>query len=85
MLAFIHTSNALYRANGESYSKVINSLTEPVLRDIRANSAFWKKYEGKASEISNKANDTYLKSNGQAEGVKSYGQMVDLVVAYYRK
>ncbi|MDR1688741.1 MAG: DUF3810 domain-containing protein [Clostridiales bacterium] len=85
MLAFIHTSNALYRADAESYGKITGLLSESVLRDIRANNEFWKKYEGKASEISNKANDSYLKSNGQAEGVKSYGQMVDLVVAYYRE
>ena len=28
-------------------------------------------------------NDSYLKANGQADGVKSYNRMVDLLVAYY--
>ena len=30
-------------------------------------------------------NDTYLKANGQDDGVKSYDRMVDLIVAYYLK
>ena len=30
-------------------------------------------------------NDTYLKANGQKDGVKSYNRMVDLIVAYYNQ
>ena len=29
-------------------------------------------------------NDTYLKMNSQADGVKSYGRMVDLMLSYRR-
>ena len=32
-----------------------------------------------------KINDTYLKANGQADGVQSYSRMVDLIVAYFEK
>ena len=28
-------------------------------------------------------NDSYLQFNNQESGVKSYGEMVDLVIAYY--
>lgn len=35
-------------------------------------------------EISNSVNNTYLKANGQEDGVKSYGRMVDLLLAEYR-
>ena len=35
--------------------------------------------------FSNKINDTYLKANAQSDGVKSYGRMVDLLLAKYRK
>ena len=28
-------------------------------------------------------NDTYLKLQNQTDGVKSYGRMVDLMLAYY--
>ena len=29
-------------------------------------------------------NDAYLKANGQENGLRSYGRMVDLLLAYYR-
>jgi len=29
-------------------------------------------------------NDTYLKANNQSDGVKSYGKVVDLLLAWYR-
>ena len=29
-------------------------------------------------------NDAYLKANGQKNGLRSYGRMVDLLLAYYR-
>ena len=35
--------------------------------------------------MSNQMNDTYLKINNQEEGVKTYGRMVDLMLAYHRK
>ena len=34
------------------------------------------------AEVSDKVTETYLKANGQSEGVKSYGRMVDLIIAY---
>lgn len=51
--------------------------------DLEANSAFWDSYEGPVRETSERINDTYLKVNGQADGVKSYDRMVDLIVAYF--
>jgi hypothetical protein len=43
--------------------------------------AFLSRYITPAKDISNAANAAYLKSQGQADGVKSYGRMVDLLVA----
>ena len=40
-------------------------------------------YEGGISKTADKINDTYLKVNGQADGVQSYSRMVDLIVAYF--
>jgi hypothetical protein len=34
--------------------------------------------------VSNQLNDAYLKLNSQSDGVKSYGRMVDLMLAYNR-
>jgi hypothetical protein len=35
-------------------------------------------------EVQDRVNDAYLKSQGQREGVRSYGRMVDLLVGERR-
>ena len=83
-LAMIHASNALYAADRTLWAEVYDMKSEAVLRDSAANNAYWDKYDTPVAEASNKVNDTYLKANGQEEGVKSFGRMVDLLLAYYR-
>ncbi len=58
-------------------------LTEEVQIDLTANSAFWNTLEGVLSEVSDQVNDTYLKANGQSDGVLSYEKVVDLLVSYW--
>lgn len=85
MLALIIAGNALYDQDPDMYFKIRNQYSEGVLKDIRANSEYWTKYEDTViSTVSNKINDTYLKANNQTDGVKSYGRMVDLLLAKYR-
>ena len=75
--------NALYRADYESWAEVRVTLDAAVQPDLTANNEFWDSYEGAISETADKINDTYLKANGQADGVKSYDRMVDLIVAWF--
>lgn len=85
MLALISSGNALHRQNRDMYFEVRSIYSEGVIKDLRANNEYWAKYEDTVvSTISNKINDTYLKANSQADGVKSYGRMVDLLLAKYR-
>ncbi len=81
---FVYANNALFSQKPEQAFMLYSGLPEAVLEDFRENNAFWKRYEGRISEASAKINDTYLKANSQTEGVKSYGQVVDLLLAYYR-
>ena len=83
ILALNHTANALYSADYDTYVELTKSISDDVRNDLRNNSEFWKKYEGKVDEISNKFNDSYLKANGVIEGTASYGKMVDLLLTYY--
>jgi len=85
LTGLINAGNALAKADLEAYIDVWQGVSEQVRTDIRANNEFWRQYEGKAAEAANQWNDTYLKSNNQADGVKSYGRMVDLMLAYRRK
>lgn len=82
---FIYATNALYSAGAtDEYQQIFASLSEQVLRDVRNNSAYWKQFDGSLAKTSEKANDLYLKANKQTDGTKSYGRMVDLMLALYR-
>ncbi len=85
ILAFIHSANALYRDGAtEDYGRIYTMLCETARQDMAADRAFWKQFDGKVAEVANKVNDTYLKVNKQEDGVKSYGRMVDLLLAWHR-
>lgn len=84
MLAFIYASNALYDTDRDAASQLYATLSEGVQRDLRANSEYWKQFEGPVAQVSTSLNDSYLKANHQESGVKSYGAMVDLLLAEYR-
>lgn len=81
---FIYANNALFAQKPETASRLQKELPKEVRSDFQENNEFWKRYEGKVSEAAARVNDTYLKANSQEDGVKSYGRMVDLMLAYYR-
>lgn len=81
VLALIHATNALYRENPELYFELRAHYSKGLSMDLDNYSTFWKAYEGKVNETADRVNDTYLKTNRQQDGVKSYGRMVDLLLA----
>ena len=75
--------NALYSEESDLYYEIFYLLDIKVRCELVAYSDFFDTYrDSTASEISSAVNDTYLKSQGQTEGEKSYGLVVDLAVAY---
>ena len=92
MLALIHTGNALYRQNAERYFELYQThMSYKVSLDLVANNEYWDQFEkpvvGETTvgEIANKVNDAYLKANNQEDGTKSYGRVVDLLLAEYKQ
>lgn len=83
LTGWVYCMNALYAADYNIWEEVRLELSREVDVDLQANNEFWKRYEGVISEAANQMNDTYLKANGQTEGVHSYNRMVDLIVSYY--
>lgn len=83
LMAWIYATNALHSADREAWRDIYDVLTPQVSPDLSANNAFWKRYDGAVAKASSKVNDTYLKANGQKDGVLSYNRMVDLLVSYY--
>lgn len=82
LLGWIYCMNVLYKTDYDAWEGIREKLYPQVEPDLKANREFWAGYDGAAAEVSNKINDTYLKANGQSEGVESYDRMVDLIVAY---
>jgi hypothetical protein len=81
--AFVYSYNALYREDAKTASSLLYQLDERVLADLRYRSEYWKKYEGELRDVGTKVNNTYLMAMKQTDGVKSYGMVVDLLIADY--
>jgi hypothetical protein len=81
--AITHLVNAYYKSvDSDTYSAMYQSLPEQVRRDFAAENAYWEPFrDTPRREIAEKANDTYLKVNGESDGVMSYGRCVDLIIA----
>lgn len=84
LMALTHLLNSLQNLDAAAWGRIRGMCSPAVNRDLNAMGQYWRLYEGPVSEISETINDTYLKANRQEDGVRSYGRMVDLVIAYLR-
>ncbi len=83
--ATIRCLNALYSADQDVYKATATLLDDAVWRDISAGNAYWKQFEGPVQEASTQVNNAYLQANLQQDGVRSYGRMIDLVLAWHEQ
>lgn len=84
MLAYDNSMSALRKVDPEAAAQIAAGLAPAVQRDLAERAQHWAKYEGPVQDASNAANDTYLKANNQTDGMRSYGRMVDLLLAEQR-
>ncbi|MBQ4064713.1 MAG: DUF3810 domain-containing protein [Clostridia bacterium] len=86
MSLFEYVVTALYRADADRYTALMAEVDLSFRYEMAAYNAFFEKYrENVAADISGVVNDSYLQSQGQAAGSRSYGMVVDLAVAYYKR
>lgn len=85
LMGWVYAGNALAAADWDAYMELRDRLPQKALTDLAYNNAFWDSYDSKVAQAATKVNDTYLKLQDQEDGVKSYGRVVDLMLAYYRK
>lgn len=83
MMALVYCQNQLYASDVDSWREVRLLQGDNLTNDYEQYSEHWKQYEGKVAEVSEKVNNTYLQVQGQWDGTKSYGRMVDLMLAWY--
>jgi hypothetical protein len=81
--ALTYLVNAYYKSvDSDTYSAMYQSLPEQVKRDFAADNAYWKPFRQTPRQAAaERVNDTYLKVNGEVDGVMSYGRCVDLIIA----
>lgn len=85
--AFLHLARSLREADAERAKKLESEIPTALRRDRAALNDFWKPSTplvASVREVSSQVNDAYLKSQGQSQGVRSYGRMVDLLLAERR-
>ncbi len=85
--AFEYVASSLYSANKDMYTTLYTERVPKVLKEeMSAYNRFFEKYrENTVATVASKINDNHLKMYGEEEGEKSYGLVVDLLVAYYKK
>lgn len=81
-----YVANALWHADRDAYTEVLETLSPEVIGELRAYAKFFEQFrDSVAADISDAVNDTYLKVHGNAAGSASYGLVVDLAIAYYKQ
>lgn len=82
--ALNYSMNAVHGQDQEAWRKLYDGLSKGIKRDLAENARYHEKYDGPVREVTSKTNDAYLKANNQVDGERSYGRMVDLLLAQYR-
>lgn len=81
--AYRYASNALYRADRDRWQAIFDRRSDLVAADLRALDAHWARFDTPVQAVGTAVNDAYIKATGQADGVRSYGMVVDLLLAWY--
>ena len=67
----------------EAAAEVWASISETLKEDCRRANTHYDRYEGEVQEAAQKVNDVYLKAFQEESGVQSYGEVADLLIAWY--
>jgi hypothetical protein len=85
LAAGLYAQGSLARADRAAHDRVETLRSAAVRRDLEALAAWSARHRGPVQAAARRVNDAYLRSQGQAEGVRSYGRMVDLLLAERRR
>ena len=85
LAAYIYCSNALMKADRAAATEIWNSVDPGIRADAQAANEHYAQYEGKVQDAATKVNDAYLKAFSEETGVQSYGEVADLLIAWYQQ
>jgi len=85
-LALAHVLGALRFSDPERWRAVAEALPAPLARDLEDHRRYWARERSDLvrtfGRLATVTNDAYLRGMGAHDGVRSYGRMVDLVLAW---
>ena len=82
-LALSYCLRDLKLENAEKFERLMSQLRPGVLENYRESNAFWEAHENPLSPYFESLFNIFLKINHQTAGVRSYGQVVQLLLAYH--
>lgn len=85
IMALRYCLNEIYRSDKDLYKEFVSRLPIGVEKNWNESRDFWNKYDNPFEPLFKKFYDLFLKSNHQKSGIKSYGKMVGLLMAYELK
>jgi hypothetical protein len=83
LYSLLYCANRLYSADYTAWTAVAATYSAGMRHDLKEYSEHWMQFKGPVSATVSKVNDAYLKSQGLSDGERSYGRMVDLMLAWY--
>lgn len=84
LMGLINLCNALYPVDPDAWRDIAGRCFSPELSvDWSDNNAYWRALESPVEDAAGDVYDSFLKSNDQELGIRSYGACVDLLVNYY--
>ena len=87
-MAYRYCYNALVGANtmeaSSAAARVASEVNAQLKHDMDAYTRLFSSRQSKtATKVANTANDTYLRTSGDSSGIRSYGEVVDLLVSWH--
>lgn len=80
MFAFRYCYVALYKASKQKALCIRGNMRPGIFINLIQQAQFWKAYQNPLEPLFKKSYDNYLKANAQKEGIRSYNQVVALLV-----
>ena len=80
--ALRYAMSQLFLLNEDAFFDLRDTYSDGMLRDLGMQRQFQEAHAGVVSDIAIAVNDAYLRANLQEEGVQSYGDFVDLLIAF---
>ena len=72
-------------ASDEEYYEIISGIKSEILNEYSYRNEYWAPFRKKVTyKVSSTVNDAYLKANNQTDGTRSYGRIVDLMLAEWK-